>query len=76
MRYLLILSIGIASCGFYPMKKTETRTMYVRRISPGENGLCIYGIKPNGMKGKLRLVDSNNKYQLGDKFVLRVVTSQ
>ncbi len=73
MRYLILL-LGLASC--IPMTKTTTRTLYVRRVSPGENGLCIYAIKPNGMRGKVKLIDSNNKYQLGDKFVLRVVTTQ
>ena len=74
MRYIVLMSLLLASC--YPMTKTTTRTLYIKRISPQENGLCIYKVKPNGMRGNLKLVDSNSKYQLGDKFVLRVVTTQ
>ncbi len=69
MKKLLVLVI-ISSCGFIPMTKTQNQVMSVKWVSPGENGLCTYCIKPDGMKGRIKLVDSNNKYHLGEKFIL------
>jgi hypothetical protein len=52
------------------MRETETRSMSVKWVSPGENGLCTYCIKPEGMRGRIKLVDSNNKYHIGENFIL------
>jgi hypothetical protein len=71
MRLLLsTLLIGFASCNtFYPTH-LSTNTLTVKAISPSENGLCIYYLKGNGVKGKVSLVDSNGKYLIGDNLTL------
>ena len=70
----LQLLMGLASCT--PTKKTTTSTLYIKVVSPGDNGLCTYYLKSKGMRGTLKLVDSNYKYHVQDKFILKGVTTQ
>jgi hypothetical protein len=59
------------SCGtFYPTNVTVPMYFKVKCVSPGENGLCVYYLKGETVKGRITMVDSNNKYQLGDQFLL------
>jgi len=67
---LYILLIGLSSCGVVYPTHTSTKSLTVKAISPSENGLCIYYLKGNGVKGKVSVVDSNNKYSIGDNFTL------
>lgn len=67
---LYILLIGLSSCGVVYPTHTSTKSLTVKAISPSENGLCIYYLKGNGVKGKVSVVDSNNKYSIGDNFIL------
>lgn len=71
MKLLLsILLTGLYSCNtFYPTH-LSTNVLRVKAISPSENGLCIYYLKGDGVKGKVSLVDSNGKYLIGDNLTL------
>lgn len=68
---VILLSIGLVSCT--PTKISTTKTLYVKVVSPGDNGLSTYYIKSKGMRGGLKLIDSNNKYKPEDKFILKEV---
>ena len=71
IKLAILLSVGLVSCT--PTKISTTKTLYVKVVSPGDNGLSTYYIKSKGMRGNLKLVDSNNKYKLEDKFILKEV---
>jgi len=71
MKYVLILTTVLFSCkGFYPMSISTPSYFEVKCVSPGTNGLCVYYMKSKNIKGKLMMVDSNDKYQIGDQFKL------
>ena len=67
---LYTLILGLTSCGVIYPTHVSTKSLTVKAISPSENGLCIYYLKGNGMKGKVYVVDSNNKYSIGDNFLI------
>lgn len=71
MKYIVVLSTVLFSCkGFYPLSVSTPCYFDVRCVSPGSNGLSIYYLKSDNIKGKLMMVDSNDKYQIGDQFKL------
>jgi hypothetical protein len=71
MKYILILTTVLFSCkGFYPMSISTPSYFEVKCVSPGTNGLSIYYLKSKNIKGKLMMVDSNDKHRLGDQFKL------
>ena len=75
MRILvLLMTAALTSCT--PTRKSTTQDIYIKMSSPGDNGLCTYYLKSKGMRGTLKLVDSNYKYHVQDKFILKEVTTQ
>ena len=71
MKYIVLFSVLLFSCkGFYPMTISTPSYFTVKCVSPGSNGLTIYYLKSENIKGKLMMVDSNDKFQIGDRFKL------
>ena len=70
LKYFVVLLFCLASCrGIYPLSVSGPVSFEVKCVSPGTNGLCIYYLRSD--VGRIRIVDSNDKYKLGDVFMIK-----
>ncbi len=72
--FTIILLTGLASCATHK-KASGCPMVEVKCVSPGENGLSAYylrGTPSSNLKGTIILIDTNDKYKLGDTFTFAV----
>lgn len=70
---LFFVLLCFSSCYVRMKNKTVNYEMEVRALSPYETGACQYwlkGVNKSKLKGKLIIVDTVGRYNLGDRFIL------
>jgi hypothetical protein len=72
--FTIVLLSVLTSCATHK-KVMGCPVVEVKCVSPGDNGLSTYylkGIESSNLKGTIVLIDTNDKYKLGDTFTFAV----
>ena len=72
--FTIVLFATLTSCATHK-KVMGCPVVEVKCVSPGDNGLSTYylkGAESSNLKGTIILIDTNDKYKLGDTFTFIV----